>query len=87
MCERQIQIRDAYDKICTKKRTSVLTGHHRSDRWSSQHTQLGGTGQTGAPDWSDRLGPVRAQSNRSACYLVQGDQARAASRLRSLCSI
>jgi hypothetical protein len=39
-----------------KAKRSALTGQHRSDRyhwpvrpvWSSQHTQLGGTGQTGA---------------------------------------
>jgi hypothetical protein len=55
--------------------------------WSSQHTQLGGTGQTGAPDRPDRSGPVSAQSNKSACYLVQGDQARVASWLRSPFSI
>jgi hypothetical protein len=46
--------------------------------------------QLAHPTWqhrSDRSGPVRAQSNKSVCYLVQGDQARVASRLRSLCSI
>jgi hypothetical protein len=52
-----------------------------------QPTQLGGTGQTSAPDRSDRSGPVSAQSNKSACYLIQDDQARVASWLRSPCSI
>jgi hypothetical protein len=43
MCERQNKIRDAYDRICTKQ---------RKVSW------LGSTGQTGAPDRSDRSGPA-----------------------------
>jgi hypothetical protein len=95
MCEQQIKNRDAYDKICTKQRTSALTGQHRSDQCprpvrpvrSSQHTQLGGTGQTDAPDRSDQSGLARAQSKKSVCYFVQSDQAGVASRLRSFCTI
>jgi hypothetical protein len=72
MCERQIKHHDAYDKICIKQRISALTGQHRLD-WcprpvrpvrSSQYTQLSGTGQTDALDWSDRSGPARAQSRK-----------------------
>jgi hypothetical protein len=76
MCKRQIKIHDAYDKLCTKQRTRVLTRQHRSNwcPWpvrpvrSSQHTQLGGTGQTDATDWSDQLGPSRSQS-KSVCAI------------------
>jgi hypothetical protein len=56
MCEWQIKICDAYDKICTKQRTCVLIGQHRSYKchWpvrpvsSIQNTTLGDTSQTGA---------------------------------------
>jgi hypothetical protein len=72
MCEQQIKTHDAYEKIYTKQRTSALARQHRSDwcLWpvrpvrSSQHTQLGSTGQTNAPDRSDLSGPARAQSTK-----------------------
>jgi hypothetical protein len=87
MCGRQNKNRDAYDKICTKQREVCWLGSTGQTGQVQQHTRLGGTGQTGAPGRSDRSGPVSAQSNGCACYLVQGDEARVASWFRSLCSI
>jgi hypothetical protein len=75
MCVQKIKIQDVYDKICTKQQTCVLTRQHRLDRWtwldkpvrSSQHTQLGGTGQTDAPDRSDRSGPNQSTKQNDVC--------------------
>jgi hypothetical protein len=65
MCGWKIKNPNAYEKLCTKQKNKC-TDYARSDRcpWpvrSSQHTQLGGTGQIDAPGRSDRSGPVRAQ--------------------------
>jgi hypothetical protein len=60
MCERQIQIRDANDKICTKQRTSVLTGQHRSTDWAALVRPVSLTGQTGQVQPTHRTGQHRS---------------------------
>jgi hypothetical protein len=62
MCERQIKIRDAYDKIYTKQSTSVLAGQHRSDRsgWAAPVRPVPLTGQTGQVQLEHKAKSVRA---------------------------